>query len=137
MREHCASQAGWKAFLSKHGLTEPRVEAYLRNRMEILRFIEMRFRQGIQIDPQQVEHYYRQTLLPQYAPGETVPPLPKVAARIREILLEQQVNVLFGNWLANLRQQGDVEILDPALAAMPGAAPQAAKGAKPSEGGSR
>jgi hypothetical protein len=25
------------------------------------------------------------------------------------------VNVLFDNWLKNLREQGDVEVLDPAL----------------------
>ena len=117
VRQKCASAAGWKAFLSAQGLTEQRVEAYLRNRMEVLRFIEQRFRQGIQISEQQIETYYRDTLLPQYTQGETAPPLSQVEPRIREILLEQQVNVLFDNWLANLRQEGDVEVLDPALAA--------------------
>ena len=52
----------------------------------------------------------------EYAPGESTPPLDQVAQRIQEILLEQQVNKLFDNWLNNLRQQGDVEVLDPALA---------------------
>ncbi len=80
-----------------------------------MRFIEQRFRQGIQITPQQIETYYHDTLLPQYAPGEAAPPLDQVAPRIQEILLEQQVNVLFDAWLTNLRAQGDVEVLDPAL----------------------
>ena len=44
-----------------------------------------------------------------------MPPLSDVAPRIEEILLEQQVTVLFDTWLDNLRKQGDVEILDPAL----------------------
>jgi len=117
VRANCASEAGWKAFLADHGLTERRVEAYLRYRMEILRFIEQRFRPGIRITRAQVETYYRDTLLPQYAAGEAVPPLREVAPRIEEILLEQQVNVLFDQWLDNLRKQGDVEILDPTLAA--------------------
>jgi len=39
-----------------------------------------------------------------------------VSPRIQEILLQQQVNALFGEWLQNLRKQGDVEVLDPALA---------------------
>jgi hypothetical protein len=117
VRQKCASDAGWKAFLNAQGLTEQQVKAYLRNRMEVLRFIEQRFRQGIQISDQQIETYYRDTLLPQYTQGETAPPLSQVEPRIREILLEQQVNVLFDNWLANLRQEGDVEVLDPALAA--------------------
>jgi peptidyl-prolyl cis-trans isomerase SurA len=115
VHENCASDAGWEKFLAANGLTPARVESYLRYRLEILSFIEQRFRQGIQITQQQIETYYHDTLLPQYRPGETVPPLDQVSSRIQEILLEQQVNVLFDNWLANLRQQGDVEVLDPAL----------------------
>jgi hypothetical protein len=115
IHENCATDAGWKAFLAAHGLTPGRVESYLRYRVQILRFIELRFRQGIQISPQEVESYYRETLLPQYAAGEAVPALDKVAPRIQEILLQRQVNVLFDDWLQKLRKQGEVEVLDPAL----------------------
>ena len=72
---NCASEEGWKAFLAAHGLTPERVESYLRYRIQILRFIEERFRQGIRIAPEEIETYYRETLLPQYAPGEAIPPL--------------------------------------------------------------
>ena len=116
VRQNCASEAGWKAFLTTHGLKAERVDSYLRYRLEILRFIEQRFRQGIRITPQEIETYYRNTLLPQYAQGETTPSLDAVSPRIQEILLQQQVNALFGEWLQNLRKQGDVEVLDPALA---------------------
>ena len=119
VRQNCASDAGWKTFLEVHVLTPQRVEVYLRYRLEILRFIELRFRQGIQISPQQIDSYYHDVLLPQYAPGDAVPPLDQVTQRIQEILLQQQVNVLFGKWLDDLRQQGDVEVLDPALAPPP------------------
>lgn len=115
LRQECATEAGWNEFLAEHGLTPSRVQAYLRYRMEILGFIEQRFRGGIHISPPEIEAYYKGTLLPQYAPGESAPPLKSVAPRIEEILLEQKVNVLFDQWLENLRAQGDVEILDPAL----------------------
>ncbi|MGA3343370.1 MAG: peptidylprolyl isomerase [Terracidiphilus sp.] len=118
VRLNCASDEGWKAFLAAHGLTEERVEAYLRYRLQILRFIEQRFRQGIRIAPDEIETYYKQTLLPQYAAGEAIPALDKVSQRIQEILLERQVNVLFDDWLKNLRKQGDVEVLDPAFGAL-------------------
>ncbi len=111
----CATEEGWKAFLAAHDLTERRVEAYFRNRLEILRFIEQRFRSGIHIPPENIEKYYHDTLLPQYKPGDKVPSLDKVAPRIEEILLQQQVNVLFDEWLTNLRNQGDVEVLDSSL----------------------
>jgi hypothetical protein len=134
---NCASDAGWKAMLAAHHLTPERVTAYLRYRLEILSFIEQRFRQGIRISQQQVGDYYNKTLLPQYKPGETAPSLKEVAPRIQEILLEQQVNVLFDSWLSNLRQQGDVEILDPALEmpAEPGSAGQAGSDKTVSGGG--
>ena len=119
VHQNCATGAGWKTFLAAHGLNPERVESYLRYRLEILSFIEQRFRQGIQISPQQIDSYYHEILLPQYAPGEAVPPLDQVAPRIQEILLEKQVNVLFDAWLTNLRGQGDVEVLDPALESAP------------------
>jgi hypothetical protein len=115
VRHNCVSDAGWKAFLAVNGLTQERVESYLRYRIEILRFIEQRFRQGIGISPQDIETYYRGTLLPQYPAGEAVPSLDQVAPRIQEILLQQRVNLLFDEWLNNLRKQGEVEVLDPAL----------------------
>lgn len=115
VHEHCATEAGWKAFLAAHGLTEQQAVAYLRYRMEILNFIEQRFRPGIRIEPEQIAKYYHDTLLPQYRSGEAIPPLAQVAPRIEEILLEEQVNVLFDDWLANLRKEGDVEVLDPSL----------------------
>lgn len=115
VRQNCASDAGWKTFLDSHGLTQAQVETYLRRRIEVLRFIEMRFRQGIRIGPEEIASYYHDTLLPQYAPGEAIPPLEQVSPRIEEILLQQHVNVLFSDWLDNLRKQGEVEVLDPAL----------------------
>jgi peptidyl-prolyl cis-trans isomerase SurA len=124
---NCASDSGWKAFLAAHGLTLELVEATLRYRLQILSFIELRFRQGISVSEQEIDAYYHDSLLPLYAKGEERPPLDKVAPRIQEILLQQKVNVLFDDWLRNLRTQGDVEVLDPSLEkagpAEPGPAP--------------
>jgi hypothetical protein len=117
IRFDCASEKGWQAFLAAHELTQERVETYLRYRLQILRFIEQRFRQGIRIAPEEIQTYYHQTLVPQYAPGEAIPTLDKVSPRIEEILLERQVNVLFDDWLNSLRKQGDIEVLDPVFAA--------------------
>jgi len=116
VRANCQSDAGWKAFLDEHNLTTSSVQNYIRSRIEILRFIELRFRQGIRITPEEIESYYREKLLPQYPAGVTPPPLQQVSARIEEILLQQRVNDLFSSWLANLRKQGQIQILAPELA---------------------
>ena len=131
VRQNCASDAGWKAFLAAHGLTQERVEAYLRFRLQILRFIEQRFRQGVSIEPRDIETYYHDILVPQYTKGEAVPPLDQVSARIEEILLQQRVNSLFDDWLSNLRKEGDIEVLDPALEAPVQPAPAAKAPATP------
>jgi peptidyl-prolyl cis-trans isomerase SurA len=115
IRQNCASDNGWKAFLATHDLTAERVETYLRYRLRILRFIELRFREGISISSKEIAAYYKDTLLPQYHSGASVPTLEQVSPRIQEILLQQQVNLLFDDWLQNLRKQGDVEVLDPSL----------------------
>jgi peptidyl-prolyl cis-trans isomerase SurA len=117
VRENCATDAGWNAFLEAHGLTQQRAENYLRGRLEILRFIEMRFRQGIRIPQEEIQTYYDRTLVPQYPVGQKAPTLVEVAPRIEEILLQQKVSALFSGWLENLRKQGDVEVLDPTLEA--------------------
>jgi hypothetical protein len=115
VHQDCATDAGWRDFLAGHGLTPAEIENYFRRRIEILRFIELRFRQGIRISREQIAAYYHDTLLPMYAPGEKIPPLDQVAPRIEEILLQQHVNSLFSDWLTNLRKQGEIEVLDPAL----------------------
>jgi peptidyl-prolyl cis-trans isomerase SurA len=115
VHQKCVSDAEWAAFLTAHGLTNERVESYLQTRIEILRFIEQRFRQGVSISPEEIQTYYHDKLLPQYAKGETPPPLDRVSARIEEILLQQRVNVLFDDWMNNLRSQGQVEVVDPSL----------------------
>ena len=115
MRADCASDEGWKSFLAHHELSPARVDRYLRTRLQILSFIELRFRQGIRITPEEVESYYKETLLPQYPTGQSPPALQQVASRIEEILLQQRVNALFDTWLSNLRSQGQVQVLDSAL----------------------
>ncbi|HTB97314.1 MAG TPA: hypothetical protein VK716_09925 [Terracidiphilus sp.] len=117
VREDCSTDKGWNAFLVRHELTEQEVNNYLRNRLGILRFIEMRFRQGIQISPDEIQAYYHDTLVPQYQSGQAVPPIDQVSSRIQEILLQQKVSAMFSGWLDNLRKQGDVEVLDPSLEA--------------------
>jgi len=135
LHANCASDAGWKAFLAAHGLTQQLVEQALRYRLQILSFIELRFRQGISVSDQEIAAYYNDTLLPLYTKDEDRPPLEKVAPRIQEILLQKKVNLLFDEWLRNLRTQGQVEVLDQSLEE-PGSAAAHVQGA-PASGEAR
>jgi parvulin-like peptidyl-prolyl isomerase len=111
----CASAAGWAAYLATLGLTPERVSEYWARRMAVLRFIELRFRSGNRVTPEEIEKYYREQMVPKYAKPSDAPPLERLSPRIQEILLQQKVNALLGDWLKSLQDQGQVEVLDPAL----------------------
>jgi hypothetical protein len=84
--------------------------------MEVLRFIEERFRAGIfdTITQAQIDDYYKSTMIPAYQKQKVTPPAEAtIADRIREILLQQQVNKVLDDWLTSLRAEGSVRILKP------------------------
>jgi hypothetical protein len=82
--------------------------------MEVLAFIELRFRMGLKVSPDEIAAYYNKTLLPQYAALHATPaPLSAVSDRIQQVLLEQKVTSLLDDWLESLRAQGSVVVLHP------------------------
>jgi peptidyl-prolyl cis-trans isomerase SurA len=110
----CQTQVGWDKFLSTQDFTEPQLNELWRQRMVVLQFIEQRFRMGIKVTPAEIQTYYNDTLLPQYAAQHAAPaPLPAVSNRIQEILLQRKVSALLNDWLQSLRAQGSVVLLHP------------------------
>ena len=110
----CATEAGWTKFVEAQGFTVPELTERWRERMQVLRFIEMRFKMGIRITPAEIQAYYDKTLLPEYARAKTTPPkLATISDRIQEILLQQQVSALLEDWLKSLKAQGTVRMAKP------------------------
>ena len=109
---HCETEEGWDKFLATEGFTEESLTSLWRQRMEVLAFIEQRFRMGIRILPAEIEEYYTKTMLPEYAAqGVEAPPLRTISRRIQEVLLQQRVSKLLDDWLTSLRAQGNVVVL--------------------------
>ncbi|NYF79750.1 peptidylprolyl isomerase [Granulicella arctica] len=110
----CETDAGWQRFVAAQGFTMPELMERWRERMELLRFIELRFKMGIRILPAEIKTYYDKTLLPAYAARKTTPPkLDTISDRIQEILLQQQVGALLDDWLQSLKAQGSVRMAKP------------------------
>ncbi len=111
---HCETEAGWKKFIADQGFTEEGLDERWRERMEILKFIEIRFRAGIRITPAEIKTYYDNTLVPQFrAQNAKAPELDTISDRIQEILLQQRVSSLLLDWLKSLKAQGTVRIMKP------------------------
>jgi len=111
---HCETDAGWLRFVADQGFTLDELRERWRERMDVLRFIEQRFRMGIRIPQAEIDDYYQKTLLPAYTKQGVAPPAEAtIADHIQEILLQQDVNKMMDDWLSTLRAQGSVRILEP------------------------
>ena len=108
----CATDAGWQKYLASHGFTQQEFRERWRKRMVLLKFIEVRFRNGITITDAEIKTYYDDTMLPEYAKRNVTPPkLETISKRIEEVLLQQQVTSLLQDWLKSLRAQGSVRMM--------------------------
>jgi hypothetical protein len=110
----CETDAGWEKFAADQGFTLDELRERWRERMEVLRFIEQRFRMGIRISQAEIDDYYQKTILPAYQKQNAAAPAEAaIADKIQEILLQQQVNKLLDDWLTSLRAQDMVRIVKP------------------------
>jgi peptidyl-prolyl cis-trans isomerase SurA len=111
---HCESDEGWKKYLGDHGFTVEEFRERWRLRMQLLRFIEVRFRNGIKVSDSEIKDFYEKRMAPEYAKRNVAPPkLDTISKRIEEVLLQQQVGALLVDWLKSLRVQGSVKIMTP------------------------
>lgn len=111
----CSTATGWQKFLADHGFTQHEVAARVRERLAILKFIDMRFSVAARVPASSVQQYFDDVLRPQLVRQHvTVPQLAQVAARIRDILRQQQISAMLEQWLKGLRAEEHVRILDPA-----------------------
>jgi peptidyl-prolyl cis-trans isomerase SurA len=111
----CKTAAGWRAFLAAHGFTESEVRDRIRERLAILRFIDLRFGVAVRVSNAAIQDYFDRTLKPELEKNKSaVPKVASVAPRIREILRQQQVDAMVDQWLKSLHNEEQVRILDSA-----------------------
>jgi peptidyl-prolyl cis-trans isomerase SurA len=110
----CETDEGWTKFLGDHGFTVEEFRERWRKRMELLKFIAVRFQNGIKISDEEIKQFYETKMLPEYAKRNVAPPkLETISKRIEEVLLQQQVSALLVDWLKSLRVQGSVKMMTP------------------------
>ncbi|HZR27616.1 MAG TPA: hypothetical protein VFA71_02460 [Terriglobales bacterium] len=101
----------WQAALAQYGFMQAEVEEHIAHDLDVLRFVDRRFRPTIQIEPSDIERYYRETLMPQLQrAGAPDPPLADVSAQIRELLTQKALDEQLNHWLQALRQQGKIQM---------------------------
>ena len=100
----------WQKLLARYGLSEELLKEHLRAEIEVMNFVEVRLRPNVHIQPEEVEAYYKNQLLPdlEKAGGGKVVSYQDVEPRIRELLTQQHMDELLDVWLHNLRQQAQI-----------------------------
>jgi hypothetical protein len=105
------SAAEWSEALAQYSLTEQEIEDHVARELNVLRFVERRFRPTTQIDAAQVERYYNETLMPELQKaGAPDPPLAQVAGQIRELLTQKAIDEQLSLWVETLRKQGKIQM---------------------------
>ncbi len=111
MRKKAGGAAAWDKTLKEHGVALDPLRDRVRWQLEVMRFIDYRFRQFVVVDSGEVEAYYKGRLLEELQQrGVSPPPLTEVDEKIREILVEEKLNVQVEEWLASLRASAMIEI---------------------------
>ena len=57
---HCETDEGWKSYLADHGFTVEEFSSRWRKRMQLLKFIEVRFRNGVSIKDEEIKDVLRE-----------------------------------------------------------------------------
>jgi len=114
-----ATDDGWRAVLSRFGLTEKSLTLHVQQQIDLMRLVDAHLRPAVQIDSKSVEAYYRDKFVPQLKQsGADEVPLADVSAKIRELLTQERVNELMVSWLQSLRSESKVSV--PGMEGSPG-----------------
>jgi hypothetical protein len=96
--------------LAASGITGQDVRGELLWQRRLLLFLDVRFRPGVQIGPQEIQDYFAKVVEPAALaahPGQPVS-LDDYSDQIEEKLTGEQVDLQVNTWLANARKRSDV-----------------------------
>ena len=111
-----APESRYQQMLQQYGITEDGLKRRLLWQLTLLRFVDFRFRPGIQIPEADIKSYYDQELEKWKQQGaQPAPTLEDSRAKIEEILTQQRIDQALDTWIGETRNQVTINYLDEAL----------------------
>lgn len=97
---------------ARQNLKEEDLADYGRRQLQLEKFLDLRFKTGLQVSAQEIESYYKNRLRPEMERRgvQPIPPLEGVRDRVEQAVLEERVNQLVEEWMSELRQRTGVRI---------------------------
>jgi len=99
----------FRARLQKVGLEQKMLREIVRHRLEILKYIDFRFRAFVFVKPDEIERYYNEVALPRMRNrGGHLRPLDEMRPEIESILAEEKVNAELDRFFDETRAQAQI-----------------------------
>jgi hypothetical protein len=106
--EHEHERQSWSASLDGYGISEAEIRTHVEVELNQLRIIDLRLRPSVQVDESAVQGYYRKKITSESA-GKQAMTFAEAEPKIREILVQEQMNHLLDSWLESLRTQAKIQ----------------------------
>jgi hypothetical protein len=111
-----STESEFQNALQASGITAGELTLRLWWQLTLLRFIDYRFRPGIQIPTADVQAYYRRQVSEWEQKGtKPIPTLDESRDQIEEILTQQRIDQALEQWMNDTRKQVTIHYLDPGL----------------------
>ena len=111
VEERFGAEARYKEELRRAGITEPELKAHLQRQLTLLRFLDLRFRPGVQVTDAEIGAYFEQRLAPELRkshPGEELS-ANDYREQIEQALVAERVDKASDAWLKTAREHTRVE----------------------------
>lgn len=116
LRAMYPSDQEYQKELRDYGITEESLKRHLLWQLTLLRFVDFRFRPGIQLLDTDVQAYYQEQRSQWQQKGvQPIPSLDEARDQIEEILTQQRIDQSLDRWMSDVQTQVTVRYLDESL----------------------
>ena len=108
--------AAFQQRMARVGLTAEQFYEIVRQRVEIERYLDFRFRSFVVVTQQEIADYYRDTYVPRLrrqSPGRVPPTLEEASKQIEQTLTEDKIESDTDAFLEDARARAEIVILNP------------------------
>jgi hypothetical protein len=112
LKKSFASDSEFEARKRESGLTDAQIREVVEAQLYLSNYLDSRFRPAVQVDPQEIEKFYQEALLPRAkARGQEPPTLEAAREAIQEALLQRGINAQAEQWIRESRSRLHVDKL--------------------------
>lgn len=116
-RERLRDEAQYRRELAEYRIREQDVRAHLERQAAVLRFIDLRFKPGVQVSEADLQEFYQKRYLPELRRRgvKPEPSFDEARAACEELLIGERVDATVDEWIAEAKQRTRIELRAEAL----------------------